>query len=211
VAFGILGDDEPSSGAEVLDVGHKPYFREIAQHTAEVLREKGVTRLITTSPHSFDAFKNHYPHVGEGFRPMHYTQYLAELIDARRLTFEEPVALSVTFHDPCYLARHNDEVEAPRRVLAAIPGLTLVEMENHGIDTLCCGGGGGRMWLETAAGERFSDFRAQDALRTGAGVLATACPFCIACLEDSLKAQKIKDLVVMDIAEIAALALKRAA
>jgi Fe-S oxidoreductase len=92
-------------------------------------------------------------------------------------------------------------------VLEAVPGVELVEMENAGLDTLCCGGGGGRMWLETASGERFSDLRVQEACRTGAGVLATACPFCITCLEDSLKAQKIEDLAVMDVAEIAALAL----
>ena len=129
------------------------------------------------------------------------------LVDEDRLSFKKPVEIRVTIHDACYLARHNDEVEAPRRVLAAIPGVEVVEMAHTGLDTLCCGGGGGRMWMETAADERFSDLRIQEALATGAGALATACPFCIACLEDSLKAHKIRNLVVMDVAEIAALAL----
>jgi Fe-S oxidoreductase len=112
--------------------------------------------------------------------------------------------LTVAFHDPCYLARHNAETEAPRRVLAAVPGLQLVEMESAGVDTLCCGGGGGRMWQETAAGERFADLRIEEARAAEVDVLATACPYCIACLEDSLKARGIENLQVMDIAEIVA-------
>ncbi|MCD6345494.1 MAG: (Fe-S)-binding protein [Anaerolineae bacterium] len=207
VSFGILGNEEPPSGADVLDVGHQPYFEELAQHTADVFREKGVTRLLTISPHDYDAFKNHYPPVSDDFQPLHYTQYLAELIAAGRLRLEKPVDFRVTFHDPCYLARHNDETAAPRRVLEAIPGVELSEMEDAGVDTLCCGCGGGRMWLETAPDERFADLRVAEALETGATVLATACPYCIACLEDSLKAQKIKNLVVMDVAEIAALSV----
>jgi Fe-S oxidoreductase len=207
VPFGTLGDDEPCCGEAALSVGHKPYFQEIARQTAQVFRERGVGQLMTISPHCYDVFKNHYPRSGEDFRPYHYTQYLAMLVDEGRLSFKKPVEIRVTLHDACYLARHNDEVEAPRRVLAAIPGVEMVEMAHTGPDTLCCGGGGGRMWMETAADERFSDLRIQEALTTGAGVLATACPFCIACLEDSLKAHKIRDLVVMDVAEIAALAL----
>jgi Fe-S oxidoreductase len=207
VSFGSLGDDEPCCGEAALNVGHKPYFEETAQQAARVFQEKGVTQLVTVSPHCYDVFKNHYPSFNGDFQPFHYTQYLAGLVDEGRLAFEGAVNLKVVFHDPCYLARHNDESQAPRRVLEAVPGVELVEMENAGLDTLCCGGGGGRMWLETASGERFSDLRVQEACRTGAGVLATACPFCITCLEDSLKAQKIEDLAVMDVAEIAALAL----
>ncbi len=204
VAFGVLGDAEPPSGAEVRDVGHQPYFEEIVAHTTEVFRERGVTRLVTLSPHSYDAFRQHYP---DEFEPLHYTQYLAQLLADERLSFKQPVELAVTFHDPCYLARHNAEIAAPRAVLRAIPGLDLIEMADAGIDTLCCGGGGGRMWLETEPNERFADLRVQEALDTKATILATACPFCIACLEDSLKAQKIAALRVLDIAEIAALAV----
>jgi Fe-S oxidoreductase len=101
------------------------------------------------------------------------------------------------------LGRWNQEYEAPRHVLEAIPGIILVEMERHGPDALCCGGGGGRMWMETPMGERFSDLRVEEAKSTGASIIATACPFCISCLEDSIKAQKIEDLEVLDIAEIA--------
>ncbi|MBM3145604.1 MAG: (Fe-S)-binding protein [Chloroflexi bacterium] len=204
VSFGILGEDEPCCGEEVLSVGHKLYFREMAEKATKTLRERGVTQLVTTDPHSYDAFKNHY---NDAIQPLHYTQYLAHLIDQGRLTPRSPIPNSqslITFHDPCYLSRHNAEIEAPRKVLSAIPGVELVEMPNIADDTLCCGGGGGRMWLETEAGERFSDLRVEEALSTGARILATACPYCIACLEDSVKAKGIEDLAVMDVAEIVA-------
>ncbi len=118
-----------------------------------------------------------------------------------------PIGRPVTFHDPCYLARHNDEQDAPRQVLAALPEIEIREMPHAGVTTLCCGGGGGRMWLETASGERFSDVRVREAQGTGASLLITACPFCITCLEDSLKSQRTADLAVLDVAELAALAL----
>jgi Fe-S oxidoreductase len=204
VSFGTLGDEEPCCGEAVLSVGHKPYFQEIATQNVSIFEERGVNRLVTVSPHCYDVFRNHYP---TGLEAYHYTQYLASLIDEGRLQFRTPIEHHVTYHDPCYLARHNQETRAPRRVLEAIPGLELIEMEQAQADTVCCGGGGGRMWLETDAGERFGDLRVRQALDTGAEVLLTACPYCIACLEYSIKARKIKDLVVMDVAEIAALSL----
>jgi Fe-S oxidoreductase len=220
VRFGWLGNAEPCCGEAVLSVGHKPYFQEIAQHTAQIFHEKGVARLVAISPHCYDVFKNYYPDTvaGESLTALHYTQYLAQLLDEGRLNFNTSIfdalgrntngqAVKVTFQDPCYLGRHNGEYKAPRRVLAAIPGVELVEMEQNLEDGLCCGGGGGRMWLETAPGERFSDLRVVEAAETGATILATACPFCVVCLEDSAKViLKGRHLMVMDIAEIAALA-----
>jgi Fe-S oxidoreductase len=208
VPFGTLGEDEPCSGEEVLSVGHKPYFHEIAEKAGQVFEQHQVTRLVTSDPHSYDAFKQHYP---RAIQPLHYTQYLAQLVDQGRLDLKSVAAdfkAKVTYHDPCYLSRHNHETEAPRRVLEALPGVTLVEMENTGVDTLCCGGGGGRMWLETEAGERFSDLRVAEALDTGADILVTACPYCIACIEDSVKGQGIKDLAVLDLAEVVAMAMR---
>jgi Fe-S oxidoreductase len=209
VSFGVLGDEEPCCGESVLSLGHSAYFQQVAAETAQRFAAHSVGRLVTISPHCYDVFRNHYPQtvLGEGFQPCHYTQLLAELIGDGRLPLATPLARRVTFHDPCYLSRHNQETAAPRQILAAIPGLELVEMDRHGADTLCCGGGGGRMWLETAVGERFADLRIQEARDTGAELLVTACPFCIACLEDSLKAGRIQDLEVMDLAEITALAL----
>ena len=204
--FGFLADDEPCCGEAVLNVGHKPYFQEIAENTAKVFRERGVTRLVTISPHCYDVFKNHY--VGQNaISSYHYTQFLAQLLEEGHLKFDKSLDVKVTFQDPCYLGRHNDEYEAPRRVLTAIPGLELVEMENTRSDGLCCGGGGGRMWLETAPGERFSNLRVKQVAKTGADILATACPFCLVCLEDSAKTMRKKKLQVMDVAEIATMAL----
>jgi Fe-S oxidoreductase len=172
-----------------------------------VFNEKGVSKLVTISPHCFDVFKNHYPSTMDEIQPQHYTQYIAKLVEDGRLEFTQPLNLRVTFQDPCYLGRINQEYQAPRRILEEIPGVELVEMEQSAVDGLCCGGGGGRMWLETPLGERFSDLRVEQAAQTGASVLAAACPFCITCLEDSLKMHNTGDLVVRDIAEIAAQAL----
>ncbi|MEA3439270.1 MAG: (Fe-S)-binding protein [Chloroflexota bacterium] len=227
VRFGYLGEDEPCCGEAVLSVGHQPYFAEIAENTTHVFQENGVAALVTISPHCYDVFKNHYPvYVGRNtILPYHYTQYLALLIEQGRLSFasnqtnssgentggitDTTQSVTVTFQDPCYLGRHNDEYDAPRQVLNAIPGLELVEMHNHKQFGLCCGGGGGRMWLETAPGERFSDLRVVEAIETSAETLVTACPFCAVCLEDSVKALPSNKLPVMDVAEIAAAALTR--
>lgn len=209
VSFGYLGDVEPCCGEAVLSVGHKPYFQEIAHQTQQLFQERGVTHLVAISPHCYDVFKNHYPHAlaQNGIQVQHYTQYLAQIIEAGRLRFEHPLNQIVTFQDPCYLGRHNQDYESPRGILKAIPGIELIEMERSGVDGLCCGGGGGRMWLETALGERFSDLRVIEAMQTGASILATACPFCIVCLEDSTKVMKTEKLRVMDISEIAEIAV----
>jgi Fe-S oxidoreductase len=218
--FGCLGKAEPCCGEPVKSVGHTPYFEEVARSTAKTFRELGVRKLVTISPHCYDVFKNHYPQIlGENFlETVHYTQFLSELIESGLLNFTPELeegsieggnrshiieGQKITFQDPCYLGRGNGEFRAPRHVLESIPGTELVEMENHGVDGLCCGGGGGRMWLETPPGERFADVRVQQAAHSGASILATACPFCLVCLEDSLKAAGRLDMRVLDVAEVA--------
>ena len=203
VEFGFLGEEEPCCGEAVLSVGHKHYFEEVAANTVKIFRERGVTQLVTISPHCYDVFRNHYPSLLDDFQPLHYTQYLVNLITEGRLQFEQSLDLQVTFQDPCYLGRINEAYQAPREILKSIPGVELIEMENSAEDALCCGGGGGRMWLETPLGERFSDLRVEQAIQTGADILATACPFCVTCLEDSLKVRKNESFEVLDIAEIA--------
>ncbi len=205
VRFGTLGEEEPCCGDAAYALGQQDYLRQIADTNARLFAERGVGTLVTTSPHCYDIFLNQYP-AQDGFRPLHYAQYLVELIEEGRLRFEEPFEKRVTFHDPCYLGRRNGVFEAPRQVLSAIPGLEVVEMARSREDALCCGGGGGRMWMETKAGERFADLRVAEAADTGAEVLVTACPHCIACLEDSVKLSGQR-LQVMDLAELAAAAL----
>ena len=205
VSFGVLADDEPCCGDAVRSVGHTDYAQMIVDESSRRFAELGVKTIVTVSPHCYDMFKNHYQ-VGNGFRPLHYSQYLAELVAAGRLAPANELSTTATFHDPCFLARHNDECEAPRKVLAAIPGLKTVEMAHSGEDTLCCGGGGGRMWLETPPGERFSDLRVKEAVDVGADVVVTACPHCISCLEDSLAGAGVEGMRVLDLAEVVALA-----
>lgn len=208
VRFGYLGDEEPCCGESALSTGHRPYFEEVAANTTRVFKEKGVTRVVTISPHCYDVFKNHYQDNGWRFEPLHYTQYMAELVDQGRLVFDKPLKLKLTFQDPCYLGRLNGEYEAPRRFLNAIPGVEIVEMKDSREEGLCCGGGGGRMWLETPAGERFADLRVRQAAATGTSHLLTSCPFCLACLEDSAASLEGANLSVLDIAELAAAALQ---
>jgi len=206
VSFGTLGENEPCSGEEVLSIGHLPYFQEIVEKTTTTLNEWGVTHLVTIDPHSYDVFRNHY-HFSEEIIIQHYTQFLAQLLENNRLKFHSsPLqsTASISYHDPCYLSRHNNELSAPRRILEAIPGVILREMEHAGVDTICCGGGGGRMWIDTDPGERFSDLRLIEAIETKVDYLATSCPYCISCLEDSLKSKGIESMQVLDIAEIIA-------
>jgi Fe-S oxidoreductase len=205
VKYGVLGEGEPCCGEAVLSMGHSPYFEEVAAKATAVFQEHGVEKIVTISPHCYDVFRNHYGGLKDTVDVYHYTQLLAELVENGQLEFGSSPGLKVTFHDPCFLGRSNNEYEAPRQVIAAIPSIEVVEMEHTGIDSLCCGGGGGRMWMETAAGERFSDLRVQEAVDVGAEVVVTACPSCIACLEDSVKAGGHKDLLVLDVAELAML------
>ena len=135
VAFGTLGEDEPCCGDAAYGLGQRDYVRRIVEANVELFSQRGVQTLVTTSPHCYDMFRNQYP-AEAGLRPLHYSQYLAALVDEGRLRFDKPFEARVTFHDPCYLSRRNDVQAEPRRVLAAIPGLELVEMARSGEGTL---------------------------------------------------------------------------
>lgn len=206
VSFGIL-PDEPCCGEAVRTAGQAEYLAEVVTATSRRFEESGVRTLVTISPHCLDMFRGHYP-VRDGFRPLHSTEYLAELVKAGRLAFSREIRATVTYHDPCYLGRRQGIYEAPRTILGAIHGIELVEMASNREYSLCCGGGGGRMWLETRADERFGDLRIAQAREAGASILATSCPFCLLCLEDSAKVLGTEALRVMDVTELAAQALE---
>jgi Fe-S oxidoreductase len=209
VSFGYLGEDEPCCGEAALSLGHQPFFSELAGRALDVFREKRVSHLVTISPHCFDSFKHHYPvyHSGDQvIQIRHYSQYLNQLIEDGRLKWGNTIEKRLTIHDPCILSRRDGETDILRTILKSIEGLAVVEMEHHGADALCCGGGGGRMFLETKAQERFADLRLDEALECQADIMATACPFCISCLEDSAKSSREK-IEVLDLAEIAVMAL----
>jgi len=203
VDFGILGIKESCCGESVRKAGNEGLFQSLTQSNISAFTEAGVNKIVTTSPHCYHTFKNEYPEFGGNFEVVHFAQYLAELIKQGRLNFTKEVNKRVAYHDPCYLGRHNNIFDEPREILNSIPGLELVEMPNYRENSLCCGGGGGRIWLETKKGERFSDLRIEQAVEVGANILAVACPYCMLNFEDSVLTLGKSDIIeVRDIAEL---------
>jgi len=207
VPFGVLGNEEGCCGEPALQVGDTGLFESLVARNAETFRLKGVERVVAVSPHSYAVLKNEYPKFGATFEVEHYTQFLSRLLDEGRLRLRPNGGAVTTYHDPCYLGRHNGIYEEPRKLLESVPGLALEEMERSKSNSLCCGGGGGRIFLETPPEERFSDIRVRQAEQTGAEILCTACPYCIMNLEDSAKTVAKSPLAVKDVAEIVAGAL----
>ena len=202
VDFGVLGTEESCCGNEVRRMGELGLFEMLVEENGELLRSIGARQLVTVSPHCFNTFKNEYGL--DGLEVLHYTQLLARLIDEGRLQFAGALNATVTYHDPCFLGKQNHVFDEPRAVLQAIPGLRLVEMDRRRERSLCCEGGGGRMWAEgTNLEERLAHQRVHEAAETGAEILAVACPFCLLTLEDAVKAQGLEDrLQVRDINEL---------
>jgi len=202
VDFGILGTEENCCASEVRRLGELGLFEMMAEDNQETLKRLGVGKMFTTSPHCFNTFSNDYPK--NGVEVQHYTQVLANIVDNEELEFTSKLEKTVTYHDPCYLGKQNGIYDEPRAVLKSIPGIKLVEMDRSREKSLCCEGGGGRMWLEgTNPGERLAQTRIKEAIETGAEILATACPFCLLTLDEAVKLLNAEDkLQVMDIAEL---------
>jgi Fe-S oxidoreductase len=202
IEFGILGDKENCCGESIRKTGDEELFKRLARANIKTFVENGVRKILVSSPHCYHTFKNEYPEFMVNFEVVHISQYLFELIQEGRLelTREWEYGKKVTYHDPCYLGRHNGIYDEPRKVLKKVAGLELVEMTDSLEDSLCCGGGGGRIWMETVKGERFSDLRLEQAVGVGAEVLVTACPYCITHFEESKlaledgEATEIKDI-----------------
>jgi len=203
VDFGILSDNVVCCGESARKSGSESLFQNLAQTNISAFAEAGVKKIVVTSPHCYNAFKSEYPEFGGNFEVIHFSQYLAELIREGRLKFTKELKKKVTYHDSCCLGRYAGIYDEPRQVLESIPGLELVEMQDTREYALYCGGCAGRLWLETRKGERFSDLRLDQAIETGASVLATACPYCMLNFEDSvLTADKGDVIEVKDIAEL---------
>lgn len=213
VDFGILGSDENCCSSEVRRLGEAGLFEAMVEENTEMFKELKVEKMFTVSPHCFNAFKNDYRSIEAGAafgaQVQHYTQVLAELLRDGRLKFNGKFEKKVTYHDPCYLGKHNGIFDEPRNVLTGIPGVELIEMDRSREKSLCCEGGGGRMWLEgTNPGTRLAQLRVKEALDTGAEVLATACPFCLLTLEEAVKHLNAEEKIrVLDVAEIAVQAM----
>ena len=205
--FGILGEEEFCCAHEARRMGEKEMFEGTVEMYKEIFEEADFQRMMAISPHCFNAFKNEY---GLDFPVEHYTQVIAHLIQEGNLELENEVNLKVTYHDPCFLGKINGIFDEPRDILRAIPGLELVEMDRVRERSLCCEGGGGRMWSEgTNVEERLAAERVEEALDTGADVLAVACPFCLLTLEDAVKVGGYEDrLQVLDIMELVSKAME---
>ncbi|MDY6916435.1 MAG: (Fe-S)-binding protein [Chloroflexota bacterium] len=211
VSFGVLGDRESCDGNDVAKLGEEGLFESLAEENIEQFKELGVTKVVTLSPHAYNAMRNDYPSLNGTFEVFHYTQLLNELIKKGTLDLSRGFDARVTYHDPCFLGRWNGEYEAPRAALRAVPGIELVEMERSRADTLCCGGGGGNFYTDFLGGSEDSParIRIRQARDSGAQVVAVACPNCMTMLEDAAKAERLDEsLSIRDVSEIVASALE---
>jgi Fe-S oxidoreductase len=200
VSFGSLGILENCCGDQVHKIGALDIFYGLAERNNELFIGAGVRKILTSSPHCLNAFRKHYPDLKGIVSSEHYTELLQRFVEEGRLKFTREVNLTVTYHDPCYLGRHNGIYDAPRRLLKSIPGLRLVEMFNCRENSVCCGGGGGGAWSED---QRIGLTRVNEALGTGAEVIATACPYCIRMLNNAIQDRGVQNqIAVLDIAEL---------
>jgi len=203
VDYGILGSKEMCCGESVRKAGNEDLFKRLAKENIKTFIDHGVKKIVASSPHCYHTIKNEYSEYKVNFEILHTSQYLFELIKKGKLQFSREYPKKVTYHDPCYLGRHNGIYDEPREILKKIPGLELVEMDESRENSLCCGMGGGRIWMETAKDERFSDIRLQQAIGVGAEVLVTTCPYCISQFEDSRLTLKDNEaLQVKDLTEV---------
>jgi Fe-S oxidoreductase len=200
VDFAILGPRESCTGDPARRIGNEYVFQEFAQRNVEVLREAGITKIVANCPHCFNTLANEYPDFGGSYEVIHHSQLLATLVGEGRLAPRHDPSLRITYHDSCYLARHNDVLDSPRELVAAVG--EPVEMARSREGTFCCGAGGAHMWMEER-GAPINDSRVREAAGTGAGTLAVACPFCTVMLDDGVQGAG-EPLRVADVATLLA-------
>jgi len=208
ISFAILGSEEMCTGDPARRAGNEFLFQMMAYQNIQVLNQYNIRKIVTACPHCFNTLKNEYPALGGHYEVIHHAEYLQELIDSGRIQMKEGGSFKgkkITYHDSCYLGRANGIYEAPRKVLEALD-TALVEMKKCRSNGLCCGAGGAQMFKEEEKGDtRINLERTQEALETGASVIAAACPFCNTMLTDGVKNKEKEDSVkVLDIAEIVA-------
>jgi Fe-S oxidoreductase/nitrate reductase gamma subunit len=209
VKFAILGPQESCTGDPARRIGNEYLFQEMAKANIETLDGAGVKKIVASCPHCFNTIGNEYPSLGGNYEVVHHSQLLGRLVAEGKLSPQDPVVAKLTYHDPCYLGRHNDVMDEPRTVLDAIPGVQRVEMQRHGRRGFCCGAGGARMWMEERIGKRVNVERTDEALETGADLIATSCPYCLIMLDDAVNQRRSEGSVrngvkVIDIAQVLA-------
>lgn len=211
IDFAILGASELCTGDSARRSGNEYIFQMLAMQNIEVLNGMGVRKIITQCPHCFNTLKNEYPQLEGHYEVIHHSQFLEDLVETGKLSLAgASLDERVTYHDSCYLGRHNDVYMAPRNVIGSLGGIDVVEMPRNGTKGMCCGAGGARMWMEESTGKKINTERAQEAIGTGADRIAVACPFCYVMFDDGVKGEgKEEDIKVSDIAEILIEALER--
>jgi Fe-S oxidoreductase/nitrate reductase gamma subunit len=204
VDFGVLGDAETCCGDPARRTGYEFQFQIMAEQNIEMFKSHNIKEIITSCPHCYNTIKNEYPRYGGDFKVVHYTQLIADLIRQGTLKLTNGLNSILTYHDPCYLGRYNSVYLEPRRILQAIPKAKLEEMERSRNTSFCCGGGGGLMWIEEQPGTtKINQMRIEDVLKTGAGTVVTACPYCLQMFEEGIEQKQIKDsLKARDLVEL---------
>jgi len=203
VSFAILGPKESCTGDPARRLGNEYLYQEQAKANVETLNVVGAKKIVVTCPHCFNSLKNEYPSLGGDFEVIHHSQLLDDLVKTGKLTPGQGYRGTVTYHDPCYLGRHNRVFDQPRSVLDAIPGVEQVEMRRCREKSFCCGAGGARMWMEETIGKRINMERTDEALTTGADVVTTACPYCMIMLDDAVRANnKEEEVRVLDLSQL---------
>lgn len=203
VTFAILGNKEKNSGDTPRRLGNEFLFQELATANIAEFEKAGVTKIVTIDPHAYNIFKNEYPDFGFKAEVLHHTELLHQLVLQGKLKPQYEINETITFHDSCYLGRYNDVYDPPREILKAIPGVKLVEMKRNRQDGMCCGAGGGLMWMEEDTGHRINVARTEQALEVSPGIISSGCPYCLTMLSDGTKAVEVEDKVgTYDIAEL---------
>ena len=193
VKFGVLGNEETCSGDPARRLGNEYLYQTLAQQNIETFNKYNVKKIITLCPHCFNNIKNEYPQLGGDYQVYHYTEFVDELIQQGRLKPLKQVNVEMTYHDSCYLGRHNQVYDPPRRIAKAIPGLTLHEMERRRENGFCCGAGGGHMWMEDSGGQRINHMRTEQFLETKGDTLGVSCPFCYQMFQEGITAKGVQD------------------
>ncbi|WP_405082648.1 heterodisulfide reductase-related iron-sulfur binding cluster [Paenibacillus chitinolyticus] len=203
VNFAVLGNEEKNSGDTPRRLGNEFLFQQLCEENIKIFRKYGVRKIVTACPHTYNTLKNEYPEFGLEAEVLHHTELLDELVRTGKLTPSHEVNERITYHDSCYLGRYNNVYDQPRNVLKAIPGVELVEMTRSRENGMCCGAGGGMMWMEETAGKRVNLARTEQALEVNPTVISSACPYCLTMMEDGTKMKEAEETVkARDIAEI---------
>jgi Fe-S oxidoreductase/nitrate reductase gamma subunit len=208
VDFAVLGEEEMCTGDPARRLGNEYLFQMLAQRNIETLQQHGVKKILTQCPHCFNTILHEYPDFGGRFEVIHHTQFLAQLLQEGKLKLTTPLTQTITYHDSCYLGRHNGIYQAPRQILQHVPGVKTVEMEHNRDRGLCCGAGGGHAWMDEASPRKVNFMRTEEAVRAKADVVGSACPFCLQMFEDGIRGVHAEEsLAVQDLVEIVAKAL----